>query len=56
MEIVTILKDLASVGFTPPALIALGALYQFQKIINAFDRRLVIVETVVQNNNNQSTL
>jgi len=49
VEIVPFLKQLGEFGLTPSALILLGVVWQFQKIVNLLDKRLSIVESKIEN-------
>lgn len=44
MEVINILKDLAAMGFTPAAIIALTLFYRLNQTLNGFDKRLALLE------------
>lgn len=45
MDILVFFKQLAEIGITPPALIALGFVWQINKNFHLTDKRLAIIES-----------
>ena len=47
MEIMVFAKQMAAIGVTPTAIIALAIAWQISKSFNAIDKRLAIVESKI---------
>lgn len=52
MEIVPILKQLSEIGLSAPVIISVYALFRLNHLITNFDKRLSIIESIIDSRRN----